>query len=305
MAHVSVLLREAVDALRVKPGSRVIDGTINGGGHSQLIVEHMQGEGLLLGIDLDADALVKAKENIGETSVFVHLCEGNYAEMGRFAAEVTTQAWNGVLLDLGLSSNQLEYSGRGFSFQKDEPLLMSMRSRPWRDGESSSGVFTARDIVNEWDESTIADIIYGYGEERFARRIARGIVERRREDPLETTADLVEVIRRSTPSPYHRGRTHYATRTFQALRIAVNDELGSLRTGIAAAFSLLAPCGRLAIITFHSIEDRIVKTSFVAAQKDGKGTIITKKPLVPTGEEIKQNPRARSAKLRIFEAKSR
>lgn len=295
MPHISVLPTEAIEALKVTKGSRVIDGTINGGGHSRKIVELMEGSGTLLGIDLDASALARAKETIGKSAVEVHLFEGNFADMTRFAAEIGVETFTGVLLDLGLSSNQLEESGRGFSFQKDEPLLMTLRSRVRPDA------FTAEDIVNTWEEETIADIIYGYGEERFARRIAKGIAQARKEAPITTTARLVEVIRNSTPPPYHRGKPHFATRTFQALRIAVNDELESLRRGLDAALTLLAPGGRLAVISFHSIEDRIVKTTFLAAQKNGRGTIITKKPIIPTEEETARNPRARSAKLRIFE----
>ena len=295
MSHISVLPREAIEALKVIPGSRIIDGTINGGGHSRRIVELLQGQGVLLGIDLDAEALERAREHIGKTSAQVHLFEGNFAQMDRFAREAGVSDFTGILLDLGLSSNQLESSGRGFSFQKDEPLSMTLTSRTRPDA------FTAEDIINDWEEGTIADIIYGYGEERFARRIARGIVEARKKKAITTTTELVEVIRQSTPGPYHRGKTHPATRTFQALRIAVNDELESLRKGVQVALSLLAPQGRLVIISFHSIEDRIVKRAFLEAQKEEKGTIITKKPLAPSEEEIKENPRARSAKLRVFE----
>lgn len=296
MVHVSVLLAESVQALRVRKGSKIIDGTINGGGHSALIVSQMEGEGLLLGIDLDSDALARARKRLGETGVSIHLCEGNYAQMEEFAGTIGCSSFDGILLDLGLSSNQLEDSGRGFSFQKNEPLSMSFRS------VEHPHEFTARDIVNEWEESTIANILFGYAEEKFARRIAKGIIDARHMRPILTTQDLVEVVKRSTPFWYHHGRSHPATRTFQALRIAVNDEMESLNKGLASAQKLLTPGGRLAVITFHSIEDRIVKTAFVEAERNGKGTVITRKPITPGDEELAQNPRARSAKLRIFEA---
>jgi len=296
MAHVSVLLDECVDALQVRPGVSIIDGTINGGGHSEAIVRALQGEGLLLGIDLDRTALERAGKRLQGSGVTVHLREGNYAQMEEFAKEIGCTSFDGILLDLGLSSNQLEESGRGFSFQRNEPLSMTFKA------DEAPGHFTAREIVNEWEESTLADILYGYGEEKFARKIARGIVTMRAMRPILTTADLVEVVKRSTPFWYHRGKTHPATRTFQALRIAVNDEMESLRKGLAAAFTLIAPKGRIAIISFHSIEDRIVKTSFLEAQKNGKGTVLTRKPILPGTEELTRNPRARSAKLRIFEA---
>ena len=261
-----------------------------------MIVEQMAGEGLLLGIDLDSEALARAKKRLGDTTVSLHLCEGNYSQMEEFAGNIGCTSFDGILLDLGLSSNQLEDSGRGFSFQKDEPLSMSFRA------VEHPHEFTARDIVNEWEESTIADILFGYAEEKFARRIAKGIILARGMRPILTTQDLVEVVKRSTPFWYHHGRSHPATRTFQALRIAVNDEMESLHKGLASALKLLSPQGRLAVITFHSIEDRIVKVAFVEAERSGRGTVITRKPIIPGEEELTQNPRARSAKLRIFEA---
>ena len=215
---------------------------------------------------------------------------------------------NRIMLDLGLSSDQFETSGRGFSFQRNEPLLMTFKS-PKADIVANSGdyVLTARDIVNKWEEENIADIIYGYGDERYSRRIARAIVESRAERPIETTFDLVDIIKKATPSKYHHGKIHPATKTFQALRITVNDEIGALKEGLAKGFDRLAPGGRMAIISFHSIEDRLVKNfykekSVRAADGSGPaGRLLTKKPLTPSDREAAENPRSRSAKLRIIE----
>lgn len=297
MTHATVLLEESVAALNVQPGSRIIDGTINGGGHSERILELMQGSGTLVGIDLDADALARAKERLRPGNATVHLLQGSYADMLELTHGLGYSVFDGVLLDLGLSSNQLEESGRGFSFRRNEPLLMNFQT------QASAASFTARDIVNDWDEETIADVLYGYGEERFARKIAREIVATRGTTPIETTDQLVSIVLKSTPGWYHHGKTHPATKTFQALRIAVNDELEGLKRGITAALELLAPGGRLAIISFHSIEDRIVKQAYLTAQKQA-ATVITKKPIVPSREELASNPRARSAKLRILEKHS-
>ncbi|MBM3261060.1 16S rRNA (cytosine(1402)-N(4))-methyltransferase RsmH, partial [Candidatus Kaiserbacteria bacterium] len=199
-----------------------------------------------------------------------------------------------ALFDLGWSGYQLS-AGRGFSFLSDEPLLMTYVK------DITSETLTAREIVNEWEEQSLIDIIAGWGEERYARRIAAAIVERRDQKPFETARDLGEVIKACVPSVYRYGRIHPATKTFQALRIAVNDELGSLQEGIASAYQMLAPGGRIAVITFHSIEDRIVKQTFVEWEKAKTGRRITKKPIVPTPEELAHNPRARSAKLRVIE----
>ena len=217
-----------------------------------------------------------------------------------------------IVLDLGLSSDQFETSGRGFTFQKNEPLLMTFRAGLLGElvgelVEEGDSLLTAHYIVNNWDEENIADIIYGYGEERYARRIARGIIEARAEAPIETTFDLVDIIKKSTPSLYHHGKTHPATRTFQALRITVNDEIGALNDGLEKGFNLLSPLGRMAVISFHSIEDRIVKHFYKSkAEKteqypEPRATVITKKPLIPSAQEISENPRSRSAKLRIIQ----
>jgi len=203
---------------------------------------------------------------------------------------------NGILMDIGISSVQLDDSGRGFTFQKDEPLLMTME-----DNIIPDVTLTAYDLVNTSSESALADIIYAYGEDTFARRIAKAIVEAREIAPIKTTFDLVRVVESAIPSRFQKGKTNPATKTFQALRIAVNDELGALREGIAGAVAMLAPGGRLAVITFHSLEDRIVKNAFRDFQKDDIVKLIAKKPIAPTLSESKSNPRSRSAKLRIIE----
>ena len=203
---------------------------------------------------------------------------------------------DGVMFDLGFNSYQIENSGRGFSFRTNEPLLMTFKKVP------NENDITADSIINSWDEEHIADILYGYGEERFARRIARGIIAARKIKKIERTVELVDIVKSSTPRWYHARRIHPATKTFQALRIAVNDEIETLRKGLREALSILKRGGRLAVISFHSIEDRVVKQFFNGASKDGHGMIITKKPIVPQRDEISRNPRARSAKLRIFES---
>jgi 16S rRNA (cytosine1402-N4)-methyltransferase len=203
---------------------------------------------------------------------------------------------NGVVFDLGLSSDHFENSGRGFSFKKDEPLLMTFEK------DLTKARFTARDIVNDWDEENIADILYGYGEEKFSRRIAKNIVEARKEKAINTTTDLVEIIEKSVPVWYKKGRkTHFATKTFQALRITVNDELETLKDGLKKGFDALEKQGRLVVVSFHSLEDRIIKNFMRDKKNEREGILITKKPIVPSREEIKENPRSRSAKLRIIE----
>jgi 16S rRNA (cytosine1402-N4)-methyltransferase len=200
-----------------------------------------------------------------------------------------------ILLDLGFSSDQLDNSGRGFSFLKDEPLLMTLSD------EINEGRFTARDILNDWDEENIATIIKEYGEESFARKIAKAVVKARSVKPIERTGELVEIIKSATPGWYHHRKTHPATKTFQALRITVNDEIEALKEGLMNGFDVLAPSGRMAVISFHSLEDRIVKHFFRERALLDQGKVLTKKPVIPERSEIVENPRSRSAKLRIIE----
>ena len=225
----------------------------------------------------------------------VVLKKDNFRNLDKTLESIGIEKVNAILLDLGFSSNQMDDSKRGFSFQKNEPLLMTLKDNLNEDD------LTAKEIVNEWDEENIADIIYGYGEETFSRVIAKKIIELRKEEPIETTYDLVAVIEKAVPNWYKHKKIHFATKTFQALRIAVNDEIGALKEVLPKTIDALGDTGRVAVISFHSIEDRAVK-QFFKSQKDADvGTIITKKPITPKRAEVIKNPRARSAKLRIFE----
>jgi 16S rRNA (cytosine1402-N4)-methyltransferase len=291
--HTSVLLHEAIDTLNLKKGDVFVDGTFGGGGHSLYVCEQLGKNIQIIGFDQDADALARAKELFTKCSPT--LINSNYRFIDEKLQEKGIESVNGILFDIGFSSDQLENSNRGFSFLRDEPLLMTMISNPGNDA------VTAYTIVNEWSEETIADIIYGYGEERFARHIARGIMTARLLGPIETTFDLVEIIKSSVPISYTKRRIHPATKTFQALRIAVNDELGALKDGLEKGFKVLGKNGRFGVISFHSMEDRIVKRFMKEKEVTGEGKRITKKPIIPAYEEIKRNPRARSAKLRVIE----
>jgi 16S rRNA (cytosine1402-N4)-methyltransferase len=296
--HISVLLHEVIEGLAVKSGETFVDMTTNGAGHSSEICLSLGPKGTLVGIDADANALARAKEKLAGCEATVHLVPENFRNVKKVLHDLGISKVDKVLFDLGLSSNELETSGRGFSFQKDEPLLMTFSDDP------SKVTFTAEDIVNTWDEENIATILSGYGEERFARRIARRIVETRGMTPIHTTKELVGVIQMAVPGWYRSGRkTHFATKTFQALRMAVNDEIRALQEALTDAWDALAPKGRIAIISFHSMEDRMVKKFFKEKSKGGEGILLTKKPIVPTEEELKLNRRSRSAKLRIIEKK--
>ncbi len=289
MTHYSVLSKKVLDELHIDKNDVVLDGTINGAGHSLRIAELLGSEGVLIGTDLDSGALKLGAETLKGVAPTVHLKESNYRHVEHILDELGIPCVNKMLLDLGFSTNQIEGSGRGFSFRRDEPLLMTLSA----DGKG----LTAAEIVNEWDEENISDIIHGYGEERFANRIARGIVEAR---PLKTTFELVSAIEGAVPIWYKGKKLHPATKTFQALRITVNDEIGSLREGLKKGIERLCSGGRIAVITFHSIEDRVVKNIFKNAVHEGIGSLVNKKPLVPTEEEVMENPASRSAKLRVF-----
>lgn len=293
--HQSVLLHEVIEALEVSSGDVIVDGTLGRAGHMAEIAKK-HSDIFILGIDKDEDALVESKEILAKTGVSFQLFLGNFKDMKKFLVEAGKERANKILLDLGVSSPQLDSAKRGFSFRENEPLFMTMEKNPDKDA------FTAYDVVNGWTEEDIANVIYAYGEERYARRIAKAIVTVRETAPIKTTHELVDVILGVVPSIYKKGKIHPATRTFQALRIAVNDELGSLKAGLTSALDVLAPGGRIAVISFHSLEDRIVKTTMREWEKEGLGKQLTKKPIVPTDEETKSNPRARSSKLRVFVA---
>ncbi len=295
MTHTSVLLQESIDGLIITKGDVFLDCTINGGGHSEEVAKRFGQDVQIIGIDMDESALQRATKRLEAQSAKFILAQDNFRNLDTVLEKNGIKQANKILYDLGLSSNQFEDSGRGFSFQKDEPLLMTFKEK------LTENDLTVKEILNTWDEENIADVIYGYGEETFSRRIAKGIVEARAVKPIETTGELVEIIKESTPTLYHKRKTHFATKTFQALRITVNDEIRALREGLEKGYSALAPKGRMAVISFHSIEDRIVKHFFKSKEKESGALLITKKPIVPSREEVKQNPRSRSSKLRILE----
>ncbi len=292
LAHVPVLAREVLAYLQPRPGGRYIDATVGAGGHAALILEASAPGGRLLGIDVDPAALELARRRLapfGERAILV--C-ARFSTLYAVAQAHGFVGVDGVLMDLGVSSMQLEDPMRGFSFQRTGPLDMRM---------SPEGPVTAAQLVNTLGEQELADLIWRYGEERLARRIARAIVARRRVRPFETTTDLADVIAAVVP---RRGGLHPATRTFQALRIAVNRELEELEAALPQAVRLLRPGGRLVVISFHSLEDRIVKQFFRAASTGAHPLlrVLTRKPVVPAQDEVRRNPRSRSAKMRVAEA---
>ncbi|KKU26201.1 MAG: Ribosomal RNA small subunit methyltransferase H [Candidatus Magasanikbacteria bacterium GW2011_GWA2_46_17] len=293
--HIPVLLNEVIAGLDIKPDDVFLDGTINGGGHSKAVYDKLGTKGLLIGTDLDEMALGKAREKLQGGNAKVILKQSSFRNLDTVLGEIGRITVNKILLDLGLSSNQFEESGRGFTFQKDEPLLMTFKSA------LTESDLTAKKIVNEWDEENIAQIIESYGEEHFARKIAHAIVFYREKKEIKTTNELVAIIKEAVPQKYQHGRIHPATKTFQALRITTNDEIESLKDGLRKGFEHLALSGRMAVISFHSIEDRIVKNFFRERVKEGTARLITKKPITPSQKEITENPRSRSAKLRIIE----
>ena len=293
--HIPVLLKESTEFLNPESGDVILDATINGGGHSEEILKMIGEKGKLIGIDQDGEVLNKLKEKWKDRKN-VLLARDNFRNLDKVLESLKIEKINGALFDIGISSSQIDESGRGFSFQKDEPLLMTIKAKIEPDD------LTAKEIVNNWSEKDLADTIWKYGEERFSRRIAKNIVRKREAKKFETTGELVDAIRESIPSFYRNSRKiNCAARTFQALRIAVNDELGALKEGVEKAWSFLREGGRLAVISFHSLEDRIVKNYFKELAAKNEGKILTKKPVIPSEEEVKNNPRSRSAKLRAIE----
>lgn len=287
--HKSVLLKESIEGLNLAPGKTLVDGTLGLGGHSRYALELYPGL-RVIGLDRDPENIERVASELG-----IEWRVANFAELDKVLAELGVKEVQGILLDLGFSSDQLENSGKGLSFLRDEPLDMRLSGGP-RHGEVN---FTAADILNNWDESAIELILRGFGEERYAKRIANAIANARRIKPFETTFELVSLIESVVPQGYHK--IHPATRTFQALRIAVNEELPNLEKALSQGFSTLAQGGRLAVISFHSLEDRIVKNFFRDRAKAEEGRLINKKPIVASEKEVSENPRARSAKLRIIE----
>ena len=304
--HVSVLLQECLDGLIIKPDGIYVDGTLGGAGHSSQIVKRLT-TGRLIGIDRDNVALKAAGERLAPYADRVTLVHANFCEIARVLEELGIPGVDRILLDLGVSSPQLDDGARGFSYMTDAPLDMRMNN------EDS---LSAHTVVNTWSEEELRRILYEYGEERYAPQIAGAICRRREQKPVETTLELVDIIRNAMPPHALREKQHPAKRSFQAIRIAVNDELGSVRQVMEDAIPLLNPGGRMAVITFHSLEDRIVKVAMADAAKGctcppsfpvcvcGKKPIvklISRKPIVSGQEELDRNPRARSAKLRVCE----
>ena len=322
--HKTVLLNETIEDLNLSASSAggqnnslVLDCTFGGGGHSREILLRYPNS-KVIALDQDNTVWEKAKGKFKGLENRITFVNANFRDLKTkvfpaknfletapseskgqgthtFLKNSLPEKLDAVIFDLGLSSDQLENSGRGFSFMKDEPLLMTMKENPLSED------VTALDVVNTWEEKNLADIIYGYGEERYGRKIAKAIVEARKNGEIKTTFDLVKIIEGAIPAKYRRGRLHPATKTFQALRIAVNDELGALKEGLEEGFNQLKVGGRMSVISFHSLEDRVTKKFFKEKEKQGKARLINKKPILAGSEELKNNPRARSAKLRILE----
>ena len=305
-SHTSVLLAESVEALAVRPEGVYLDGTLGGGGHSLEIARKLT-TGRLIGVDRDTVALEAAGERLREVSDRVTLVHGNFRDLPAILRELEIPAVDGILLDLGVSSPQLDDGQRGFSYMADAPLDMRM---------NREDRLTAYEVVNQWPREELRRILYDYGEERYAPKIAAAMDRRRQEKPIETTLELVDVIRSAMPPQALREKQHPAKRSFQAIRIAVNDELGAVSDVMESAIPLLSPGGRLAVITFHSLEDRIVKSAMNAAArgctcppefpvcvcgKTPQVKVLTRKPITASPEELAANPRARSAKLRVCE----
>ena len=304
--HVSVLLEECIQGLNIKPEGIYVDGTLGGAGHSSRIAAKLT-TGTLIGIDRDEVALAAAGERLAQFGDRVKLVHSNFCELDSVLEELEIPGVDGILLDLGVSSPQLDDGSRGFSYMVDAPLDMRM---------DATDALNAYTVVNTWSYEELRRILFEYGEERYAPQIASSICKRREQAPIETTLELVEVIRSAMPAAALREKQHPAKRSFQAIRIAVNDELNSVARVMEAAIPRLNPGGRLAVITFHSLEDRIVKNAMAAAAKGctcppsfpvcvcgkkPKVKLITRKPIVSGEEELERNPRARSAKLRICE----
>ena len=289
--HVPVLLKEVMEALNPKPGEFFIDGTIGAGGHAKEILNRIGPKGRILGIDWDKRAIERLKNEMPGGRKII-LVAGNYAELPEILKNNRLPKADGLVIDLGFSSDQLDRSGRGFSFLKDEVLDMRY---------SAENELTAAEVINSFPQKDLEEIFYDYGEERFSRKIAKAVIEERRKKKILTTGELVRVIEKSVPGNYEKGRIHPATRVFQALRIYVNRELENLEELLSGLNAVLKPKGRAAIISFHSLEDRIVKNYFRTMGKNGIGKIITKKPVTASKEEIAANPRSRSAKLRVME----
>ena len=302
-SHVSVLLDECIEGLAIKPDGIYVDCTVGGAGHSREIAKRLTDGGMLIGLDRDPDAVKVASDRLSEYNAKV--IKSNYSELDRVLNSLGIDGVDGILMDLGVSSHQLDTPDRGFSYNYDAPLDMRM---------SQEGL-SAYDIVNEWSEQQLAKIIFEFGEEKFSRKIAKNIILEREKAPVKTTFELADIIKNSVPAAARREKNP-CKKTFQAIRIAVNGEFDHLSSGLDAAFNSLKPGGRLAVITFHSLEDRIVKQRFASlctgctcppdfpqcvCGKEPLGKLINRKPIVASANELSDNNRSRSAKLRIIE----
>ena len=305
--HYSVLLEETVDGLNIKPDGIYVDGTLGGGGHAYEVCSRLNDKGRFIGIDQDEAAIEAASARLRDFGERVTIVRSNYCDMRSRLQELGIDKVDGIVLDLGVSSYQLDTAERGFSYRVDAPLDMRMDRRQ---------EMTARDIVNDYSEMDLFRIIRDYGEDKFAKNIAKHIVMEREKGPIETTGQLIEIIKRAIPMKFQKTAGHPAKRTFQAIRIELNKELEVLRENLDDMIDLLNKNGRICIITFHSLEDRIVKTIFKKAENPcicpshfpvcvcgnvPKGKVITKKPILPSDGELEENSRSKSAKLRVFE----
>lgn len=305
--HRSVLLDEVIEGLGIKPDGIYVDGTLGGAGHASEVCKRLDGNGRFIGIDQDADAIAASTQRLKPFGAQVQIVRSNYSDMAGVLQELGIDRVNGITLDLGVSSHQLDTAERGFSYREDAPLDMRMDDRQ---------ELTAQIVVNQYTESELFQVIRRYGEDKFAKNIAKHIVQERQKEPILTTGRLAEIVDRAIPMKFKKQGGHPAKRTFQAIRIEVNQELDVLENSISDMIDLLVPGGRLCIITFHSLEDRIVKNAFRKAQnpctcppdfpvcvcgRKTKGKVLTRKPVLPSEEEMRSNPRSKSAKLRVFE----
>lgn len=307
--HKSVLLEETINSLNIKPDGIYVDGTLGGAGHAAKVIEKLSGKGRFIGIDQDEDALRAAKDKLSRYNdkVRIDIVKSNYKDMINVLKSLNIEKVDGILLDIGVSSYQIDTVERGFTYKEDAPLDMRM---------DKSSSFSAKNVVNEYSEMELFRIIRDYGEDKFAKNIAKHIVQKRVEKPFETTGELIEAIKAAIPAKVRANGGHPAKKTFQAIRIEVNKELEVLENSIDEMIDALADGGRLSIITFHSLEDRIVKNKFrenenpcicppnfpvCVCGRKSKGIVITRKPIVPSDEEISENKRSKSSKLRVFE----
>ena len=292
-SHIPVMPKEALEFLHLPQGGVAVDGTLGLAGHSLLMAEALGPDGHLIGIDRDNASLGLAQKKLFSLKLKIDLLQGNFSQLDKLLASLKVSAVDGILLDLGISSFQLDDQARGFAFRFEGPLDMRM--------DPQGGGISAADLVNTLKEDQLEKIIFEYGEDRFARRIAAAIVMHRAKAKISTTKALADIVLRALPKGYTRGRIHPATRTFQALRIAVNEELESLSLGLEICFRMLKKGGRLCVISFHSLEDRLVKNKFKSLGFEQEGIVLTKRPLVASEDECAANPRSRSAKMRGIE----